>query len=401
MNNPLRVVICDPRDSSRDVLRKYLLGVGDVWLEADCSRYDSFQDVVEQTSPDVAIIDLDANVEKAISLVQAVKNAQPGCGIIVISGNTDGQIILRVIRAGAREFLAGPVKVEELVGALERVSSADGSSRKSKSGVIIAVAGASGGVGTTSFAVNLAVALASQPSASVALVDLDLSLGDADVLMDTIPEYTLLDVAHNVSRLDLTLLRKSLTKHESGVYLLPRPVQLQDIETITASDFARVLSLMKASFSHIVIDLSKSYNALDLQAIRLADQVLLVTLLDLPCLRNVVRLLMSIDSLDGVSEKVKIIVNRAGLDKNQISIKKAEETVGRNVFWQIPNNFGVVSECRNNGIPFVQSDPKSNIADSINGLAAKIFQNETDPQSVNESGAGKDKKKNWLGFLGR
>ncbi len=399
MSNALRIVICDPRDSSREILKKYLLGVDEVWLEADCSRYDSFQDVVEQTSPDVAIIDLDSNPEKAIAVVQAVKTAQPNCGIIVISASTDGQIILKVIRAGAREFLNGPVKIEELVSALERVNDADSSRRKSKAGSIIAVAGSSGGVGTTSFAVNIAVALAAQPGRSVALVDLDLSLGDADVLMDTIPEYTLLDVAQNISRLDLSLLRKSLTKHDSGVYLLPRPVQLQDNDSVTTVDFSRVLSLLKASFTHLVIDLSKSYTALDLQAIRSSDHVLLITQLDLPCLRNVVRLLMSIDAIDGVADRVKIIVNRCGLDKNQISIKKAEETIGRQVYWQIPNNFGVVSECRNNGVPFVQSSPKSNVAESIITLAEKLY---LEPSAeANPEDAAKDKKKNWLGFLNR
>jgi pilus assembly protein CpaE len=287
-----------------------------------------------------------------------------------------------------------------MVAALGRVSDSDSSRRKSKAGSIIAVAGASGGVGTTSFAVNLAVALCAQPRRTVALVDLDLSLGDADVLMDTIPEYTLLDVAHNVSRLDLSLLRKSLTKHESGVYLLPRPVQLQDNDTISTADFSRVLSLLKASFTHLVIDLSKSYSALDLQAIRAAEHILLLTQLDLPCLRNVVRLLMSIDAIEGVAERVKIVVNRAGLDKTQISIKKAEETIGRPIYWQIPNNFSVVSECRNNGVPFVQSAPKTNISESVLGLADKLYQ-ETDAEAAAGDPASKDKKRAWLGFLGR
>lgn len=398
MSNPIRIVICDPKEASREILKKYLLGIDEVWLEADCSRYDSFQDVVEQTSPDVAIVDIDSNIEKAISVVQAVKLARPNCGIIVISNCTDGQIILRVIRAGAREFLNGPVRIEELVSALERVAEGDPSRRRAKSGSIIAVAGASGGVGTTSVAVNLAVALARQPGRNVAVVDLDLSLGDADVLMDSIPEYTLLDVAHNISRLDLSLLRKSLTKHESGVYLLPRPVQLQDIDTIAPTDFSRVLSLLKASFSHLVLDLSKSYNALDLQAIKAADHVVLLTQLDLPCLRNVVRLLMSIDAFEGVSEKVKIVVNRCGLEKTQISIKKAEATIGREIFWQIPNNYSVVSECRNNGVPFVMSMPKANVSERIVELAEKLYEA---PAPSPEGEEEKKDKKNWLGFLSR
>ena len=69
---------------------------------------------------------------------------------------------------------------------------------------MIAVAGATGGVGTTSLAVNLGCILARDARNSVVLVDLDLCLGDADVFLDTIPDYTLVDVAQNVTRLDFT-----------------------------------------------------------------------------------------------------------------------------------------------------------------------------------------------------
>ena len=91
---------------------------------------------------------------------------------------------------------------------------------------------------------------------------IDLCLGDADVFLDTIPDYTLVDVAQNVTRLDFTLLKRSLTKHASGLYLLPRPVQLEDAALITPDDLRRVIGLLKATFTHLIIDLSKSYSAI-------------------------------------------------------------------------------------------------------------------------------------------
>ena len=157
------------------------------------------------------------------------------------------------------------------------------------------MAGVTGGVGTTSVAVNLGCALAADERNSVALVDLDMCLGDADVFLDTIPDYTLVDVAQNVTRLDFTLLKRSLTKHSSGLYLLPRPVRLEDVPLVTPEDLSRVIGLLKATFSHVILDLSKSYNALDMVALEQANHVLLVTQLDLPCLRNVVRLMMSLE----------------------------------------------------------------------------------------------------------
>ena len=211
MSGTLRISICDPDESTRDNLKKYLVGMDQVWLEADCSRYDAFTDIISQTTPDIAIIDIDSDDVEALQLVESLSQSHPECGVIVVSRQTDGQMILKAIRAGAREFLNSPVQIDELVGALDRISATLGGKQRSNAGSIITVAGSSGGVGTTSIAVNLAVALASNPEHNVVLIDLDLALGDADVFLDMIPDYTLLDVAQNIARLDLALLRKSLT----------------------------------------------------------------------------------------------------------------------------------------------------------------------------------------------
>ncbi len=86
-------------------------------------------------------------------------------------------------------------------------------------------------------------------------------------------------------------------------------------------------------------------------ALEMANHILLVTQLDLPCLRNVVRLMMSFNEMEGIGEKVKIVVNRAGLDNGHITLKKAEETIGKEIFWQLPNDYRTMIEARNNGVP--------------------------------------------------
>jgi pilus assembly protein CpaE len=400
MSGTLRISICDPNEASRENLKKFLIGMDKVWLEADCSRYEFFQEIVGETTPDVAIIAIDGDTEKALSLVADISRAHPSCGVIVVSTATDGQLILRAMRSGAREFLNSPVQLEELMGALDRVSvSGSGGAQRSKSGVIIPIAGASGGVGTTSIAVNVAVSLAQNPERSVVLVDLDLSLGDADILLDLMADYTLLDVAQNISRLDLALLRKSLTKHQSGVYLLPRPVQIEDNDAISEDDLRKVLGLLKASFSHVIIDLSKSYNRLDMLAIEASSYVVLLTQLDLPCLRNVVRLLTSFERFEGVSDRVKVVVNRAGLEKSQISLEKAEKTIGGEIFARIPNNYVVISECRNNGIPLLQQAPKASITQQITELGERLSGDSGVGEE--ESDAGGKEKKSWLKFLSK
>jgi pilus assembly protein CpaE len=371
-----------------------------VWLEAECSRYEFFADVVDQTTPDVGVVSLDADPTKALDLVVRLQEMSD-CAVLVVSSSSDGSLILRAMRAGAKEFLAQPVTAEDLIGALERIASArsGGKQGKARGCTTIAVAGASGGVGATSLSVNLGCALASDEANTVALVDLDMALGDADVFLDAIPDYTLVDVSQNVSRLDFALLKKSMTKHSSGLYLLPRPVQLQDAPLVSPADFQRVVGLLKATFSHLIFDLSKAYTELDMVAMRESRHVLLITQLDLPCLRNVVRLMMSFDEIESLKEKTRIVVNRLGLDAGDIGLKKAQETINREIFWRIPNDYRSMAEARNNGVPLTVQAPKSAITQAVVSLAAALSGDDgTFPSSTEV--ADKKKAGRWLPFLG-
>jgi pilus assembly protein CpaE len=375
MSNVLRLAIVDPDDSTRDALKTMLLGMETVWLEAECSRYEFFADVVSQTKPDIGLVALDADCQKGLDLISRLSGCAPDCAVLVISSSNDGNLILKAMRSGAKEFLTQPVRLEDLLGALARISErrfGRGENRPAGSQVI-AVAGAVGGVGTTSVAVNVGCALAREATSSVVLVDLDLCLGDADVFLDAIPDYTLVDVAQNVTRLDFSLLKRSLTKHASGLFLLPRPVQLEDVSLIAPEDVQRVIGLMKATFTHLVLDLSKSYSPIDMVALKAAHHVLLVTQLDLPCLRNVVRLMMSFSEMEGIAEKVKIVVNRVGLENSQITLRKAQETIGKEVFWQLPNDYRTMVGVRNNGVPLIEQAPKAAITQAVVGLADALL----------------------------
>lgn len=293
-----------------------------------------------------------------------------------------------------------PVSLDDLLAALGRISDAKfgGASGRSRSTKIVAVCGASGGVGCTSLAVNLGCVLAANTAHTVALVDLDLAIGDADVFLDTIPDYSLVDVTQNIGRLDFQLLKRSLTKHSSGLYLLPRPVQLQDVSLITPESLRRVFGLLKATFTHIVIDVSKGFTDTDLAAFEFADEVLMVVQLDLPCLRNLVRLQMSFEEFEGLREKVKIVVNRVGLESGQIKMKKAKETIGREIYAQIPNDYRTMIEVRNNGVPLLVQAPKAPITLAMQALA-RLVNGESVEDADKLSGSGTGSGSNsWMNF---
>src|SRR6266852_3934369 len=304
MRDVLRIAIVDPSEATREPLRNLLMGVESVWLESECARYEFFFDVIHQSELDVAVISLDADHAKAIQLICQVTERHPSMPILAVSGRNDGQSILQALRSGAREFLTQPVVLEELLTALKRLQQTRlagesfpgmGMSKKLDT-TVIAVAGSGGGVGCTSLAVNLGTSLAQYPDYSVALIDLDLALGDADVALDLMPDYTLADVALNVERLDMTFLRRSLSKHSTGLSLLPHPVQIEDAGIIREEHVQRVIGLLRASYTHLILDLSTGFSATDVTSLRAADIILLVTQLDLSSLRNTVRMMLTLQT---------------------------------------------------------------------------------------------------------
>src|SRR5579871_859863 len=398
MKTVVRLAIVDPKDASRNSLKNLLVGLDTVWLEAECSRYDFFADVVTQTNPDIALISLDSDSAKGLALVAKLTQELPACHVLVISSSQEGSLILQAMRNGAKEFLSYPLKLEDFLQALERIRqihlgrTGEGQVRSSQ---VITVAGVSGGVGCTSLAINLACILAQSERNSVAIMDLDFALGDADVWLDIIPDYTIQDVAENITRLDYSLLKRSLTKHDCGAFLLPRPVQLDDGAKITADQLRRVIALLKATFTHLVIDVSKSFGSLDMAALEVSDMVLLITQLDLPCLRNVVRLMQYFEKRDKLIDKIRVIVNRLGLEDTQISMNKALETIGREIYWQIPNDYATMVEARNNGVPMITQSPRAKITRSIEQLAHSITES-GDPKAAAEA---EDKKKGRSGIF--
>ncbi|MDB5337236.1 MAG: response regulator receiver [Planctomycetaceae bacterium] len=374
MNSVVRLAIVDPKDSSRTAIKNLLMGLDTMWLEAECSRYDFFADVVAQTQPDIALISLDADPVKGLALVSKITQDLPQTSVLVVSSSQEGSLILQAMRNGAKEFLASPLKLEDFLGAIERIRQQRGGRTdvQVRSSRVITVAGASGGVGCTSLAINLACILARDERNSVAIIDLDFALGDADVWLDIIPVYTIQDVAENISRLDYALLKRSLTKHACGAFLLPRPVQLDDHTYMAPDQLKRVIALLKATFTHLVIDISKSYGPLDLTALEMSDVALLVTQLDLPCLRNVVRLMQYFEQREGLSDKTRVVVNRQGLEDAQISMSKALETIGREISWTIPNDYATMVEARNNGIPLMEQAPRAKITRAMEAVAAAV-----------------------------
>lgn len=399
-----RIAIVDPNEASRESLRTMILGVDFVWLEAECARYDYFYDVIQQSAPELVIVALDADKPKALAMVGQLAAEYPRLAIITIS--SDSQALLTSLQRGAKHFLTNPLTLEELIGALRRslsdtpqtASRAGGPApvqAQKTAGQIISVLGSRGGVGCTSIAVNLAATLAAHPENSVAIIDLDLAMGDADIAIE-LPNNDNLsmgDLARNIERLDMNYLKRALVKHpETGLSVLRHPIEIHEIGGIHEGHVERILNLLKISYTHLILDLSKALLPTDLMALRMSSLVLLVAQLELSSLRNVVRLIHSLSAEGELGDKIRVVVNRAGSDitEDGITTKKAEEVIGKPIFWQIPNESKPMIGSRVAGQPLIKFAPKSKVQQSFQGLVQTLTGKA--PTADNPA-----KRKGWFG----
>jgi pilus assembly protein CpaE len=378
-----RIAIVDPSESSRESLRTLLLGVNFVWLEAECARYEYFFEVIAQSMPDLAIVSLDADKAKALQMISELAIDHPKLPILTISH--DHQALLQSLQKGAKYFLTHPVGLEDMLAALRRALGESGTIVDQDSSIVwqpgastmIAVLGSRGGVGTTSLAVNMAATLASDAGNGVALVDLDLALGDADIAIEVngIENISIADLARNIERLDMNFLRRALVRHEgTGLSILRHPLEIQEIGVLHEGHIERILNLLKVSYSHLVLDLSKTLLPTDLMALRMADIILLTAQLELSSLRNVVRLVHLLNSEEGLGEKVRIVLNRVGSEavEEGISLKKAEEVIGKPIYWQVPNDSKSMIAARVAGEPLIRMNPKSRAQQAIAALVQDL-----------------------------
>lgn len=366
--SPIRLALVDPNERSREALRRLLLGIDRVVLDNECARYEFFLEVVAQSQPNGVVVVLDSAADRAVELVAQFETRHPNIPIIAVS--EQDAVLLRAHQAGARGLLTVSAPLEEMVRLLNKLFPPD----TIATGTVIAILGSRGGVGCTSLAVNLGCALAQHKKHRAILMDLDLVQGDADVALDLSPPYRLDSLALiDKDRLDLHLLKQSLSIHATGLALLARPERILDVGLIKEESVGRLITLAQVDCTHLLLNLSKGWTNIDLQALRMADQIFLVSQLELSSLRNAYLMLTALVTLE-LGDKVRVIMNRVGAQfaSDRISIQNAEEVLGHPVDWQLPNDSQPMLGSWNEGKPLVTYAPRSKICQSIAALAEDL-----------------------------
>lgn len=333
-----------------------------------------------KTVPDVIVIDDAPEHGVLLSRVRTIKDNFPQAALLVISSNCDPQQIINIMKAGAAEYLVQPIAEKIFVNAIEEVRAKLTNAGRLAQGSIYSFISAKGGVGATVLAANTAAALAIARKNAVALIDMSLQSGDASVLLDVVPQTTILDICQNIHRLDVAFLRGVMIHHSSGLSFLAAPQNPEDSDDILSEHIASILDLARKLHDHIIIDCS-SMNVSDcsVEAFRRSDKVFVVTDMSVPSIRNTVRLCKLIRKIGIGADKVEIIINRFIKD-SVLSIGEIEKNFDKPAYWMVPNDFSDIVSSINRGIPLVKLTPGAPFSRNIAQFIRK-FQNQLDEPS--------------------
>jgi pilus assembly protein CpaE len=207
---------------------------------------------------------------------------------------------------------------------------------------------------------------------SVALIDMNLLFGEVPLFLDLEPAFNWGEVVKNIVRLDSTYLMSILTKHPSGLYVLPSPTGLDSCDAATPDVIEKILRMMQREFDYIIIDGGQSIDHLSLKILEMSDTVLIVSILSLPCLINVKRLIDTFWRLGVQDEKFKIIINRYN-KSSSITLNEAEKGLQKKIFWSIPNDYNATISAINQGKTLSVIAQKSEITKSLRDMTSKLI----------------------------
>ena len=364
----ISMVIIDSDKPSRDVIASIVKPFTDtIKIEGSVDDFGEGLKIIQKTSANIVILEV-SDLDRGVKEIQHLLTNHPKLSIIVSSFEKSTEWILKLMRAGAVEYLLRPISQEELIQALTKVGRFwfTKPAVETKSGKIIAVYYPTGGAGVTTVAVNLAAGLATE-NTKVALVDLNLLTGDISTFLDVNPSYTLSSVTNNIARLDANFLMGVMTRHSSGPYVLTEPTEVDEAIDITPEQVNRLLQFLKGIFDYVVIDCGGQLAGCTMAILENAHLTLFTMVLSLPTIKTAKRYLTAMERKGIRKDRLRLIVNRY-LPKADIQIKDAERVLNQKVFTTVPNDYEDIISSINKGVPLIKLLPRSSASKAFESM---------------------------------
>jgi len=374
-----QLIVVDPDRESSAEMAKTLSTQGFQVLATAGYGVEAFT-LCFQMRPDLVLMRIEEPLVRPIQTLSRINDGLPDLPIVVFSTEANIRLMRQSMVGGASDYLQEPYTPEELESSIMRVlekKEREGQRRRGEladpvaQGTVITVFGAKGGIGKTTIASNLAVALAMEAHQTVALVDMDTRFGDVAITMDIPVERSIADLARNLDNVDRNSLKDYLVRHESGVHILPAPTRPSDWRNLTSAHIRDVVDVLSQTHDFVILDTPGTFNEIVAAAIEVGTMILLITTLDMASIKDTVLALEMLHERFGEDdERIKVVLNRAGMDTG-VREKDVERTLDTELWWRIPQDNEVVKAAQL-GRPIVMSRPNSKVSVEIREIARAL-----------------------------
>ncbi|TXL62131.1 AAA family ATPase [Aeromicrobium terrae] len=326
---------------------------------------------------DLVVLGDELALDFALNVAQTIDRTMPGTGLVLVA-HPDTDVALRAMRAGVREIIEPSVGDDELAAVLYRASqtvapaaAAEASAAMAHDGHVIVVGSPKGGVGKSTIATNLAVSLAQQRPMDVVLVDLDAQFGDVATLLDLEPSNSVSDAIDSIAASDSVLLKTFLTPHSSGLLILAGAPSPADGDRIRADDARDLIRLLSTLFPVVVVDTAAGMAGATLGALEAADELVLVTTMEVTSLRAVAKEIEVLDQLGLAKSSRHLVLNLTGR-KSGLSTRDVEASVGMSVSTTLLQTEEALLAA-NQGQPLVLHKKPGPMAKALIALAGRLI----------------------------
>jgi pilus assembly protein CpaE len=391
VSEKIGVVIVDDIPETREHLSKLLSFENDIEVVGMAASGLEALELASRLRPDVVLMDINMPGMDGIATTEQLSSTVPTASIVMMSVQGEADYLRRSMLAGAREFLVKPFSSDELCSSIRQVYAREREKLgrmmpltqmvaaapaappgQREPGRVVTLFSPKGGVGRTTLAVNLAVAVASECGRSVALVDASLQFGDVGVLLNLNPKNkSIVDVLGDVGNGDVDLIDNTLVGHSTGIRVLLAPPSPEMAELVTVEHIRRVISRLRETHDLVIVDSWPFFQDNTLALLDMSDLILGVLTLEITNIKNIRLFLEVAEQLGYTGDKLKLVLNRAD-SAYGIRVVDVENSIGRKIDHTVVSDGRTVVYALNRGVPFVWSNKQAQVSQDVLAIARAI-----------------------------
>lgn len=334
--------------------------------------------MAERQDPAVILLNIDLMEEDKFGTAEAFAAEFPASSLILMTAEDGKEVFQNAIRIGAKDVLSLPVEEKVLLKTVNQVLKIDYKRRQlfsiekksTPEFKIISVFNTKGGVGKTTIALNLALAIRQNTRARVVLVDLDLFSGNVALMAGVDSRLTIKDMIDDINILDKESINDYLVSHKSGLQIVPAPLDPAMAGFVKTEHVEKILKLLSQVFNYVVIDAPTYFSDTLIPALEMSEDILVVSTVDLASGQNLKQCLELLDRLSMLN-KARLVINRMGYT-GPLKVKDMEEQLGLQAHVVIPEVEKAAIDAVNMGEPLLLSVPNSPASNKIRALAEQL-----------------------------